>query len=211
MSDDWAGPIELATHAAALIEAIRTGRAVPAGRLFGLPELPGDDYWLDMAGATAVTGIPPKTITSWLARGRPAPATPSPRRNDSSTGCTGAERRSRRGRPERKPQPVREHRPDQVSPQLRGTYRTHSGLAGRTPLCHPSSCTSTHGLARRSAQLSGGPPRARGHVLCLAIECPCEFPRYFGIDTAPAGYRRARSAAYGRSSALMARRSSMAL
>ncbi len=72
MSDDWTEPIELATHATALIEAIRTGRAVPAGRLFGLPELPGDDYWLDMAGATAVTGIPPKTITSWLARGRPA-------------------------------------------------------------------------------------------------------------------------------------------
>ena len=77
MSDDWTEPIELATHATALIEAIRTGRAVPAGRLFGLPELPGDDYWLDMAGATAVTGIPPKTITSWLARGR-RPATPSP-------------------------------------------------------------------------------------------------------------------------------------
>ena len=71
MSDDWTGPIELATHATALIEAIRTGRTVPAGRLFGLPELPGDDYWLDIAGATAVTGIPPKTITSWLARGRP--------------------------------------------------------------------------------------------------------------------------------------------
>ena len=116
MSDDWAGPIELATHAAALIEAIRTGRAVPAGRLFGLPELPGDDYWLDMAGATAVTGIPPKTITSWLARGR-RPATPSPRRNDSSTGCTGAERRSRRGRRERKPQPA------PISPTRSGSFR----------------------------------------------------------------------------------------
>jgi hypothetical protein len=65
------GHMELATHATALAEAIRTGRAVPAGRLFGLPELPGDDYWLDMAGATAFTGIPPKTITSWLARGGP--------------------------------------------------------------------------------------------------------------------------------------------
>ena len=54
MSNDWTEPIELATHAIALIEAIRTGRAVPTGRLFGLPELPGDDYWLDMAGATAV-------------------------------------------------------------------------------------------------------------------------------------------------------------
>jgi hypothetical protein len=71
MSDDWTGPIELAAHAAALIEAIRNGRVVAAGRLFGLPELPGDDYWLDMAGATAVTGVRPKTITSWLARGGP--------------------------------------------------------------------------------------------------------------------------------------------
>jgi hypothetical protein len=44
---------------------------VPAGRLFGLPELPGHDYWVDMAGATALTGIPPKTISSWLARGGP--------------------------------------------------------------------------------------------------------------------------------------------
>jgi hypothetical protein len=34
--------------------------------------LPGNDYWLDMAGATALTGIAPKTISSWLARGGPA-------------------------------------------------------------------------------------------------------------------------------------------
>ena len=71
MRDDRTGPIELAAHATALTEAIRAGTALPAGRLLGLPELPGDDYWLDMAGATAVTGVPPKTITSWLARGRP--------------------------------------------------------------------------------------------------------------------------------------------
>ncbi len=71
MSDTRAGSIELAAHATALAEAIRTGKAVPAGRLLGLPELPGDDYWLDMAGATAVTGVPPKTITGWLARGGP--------------------------------------------------------------------------------------------------------------------------------------------
>ena len=81
MSDGWTGPVELAAHAAALAEAIRVGGAVPAGRLFGLPELPGDDYWLDIAGATAVTGVPPKTITSWLARGGPVRNPfPSPRR-----------------------------------------------------------------------------------------------------------------------------------
>ena len=71
MSDIGIGSIELEAHAAALGEAIRGGRAVPAGRLFGLPELPDDDYWLDMAGATAITGTPPKTITCWLARGGP--------------------------------------------------------------------------------------------------------------------------------------------
>jgi hypothetical protein len=71
MSDAGTGPVELAAHATALAEAIHNGKAVPAGRLLGLPELPGDDYWLDMAGATALTGIPPKTITSWLTRGGP--------------------------------------------------------------------------------------------------------------------------------------------
>ena len=71
MNAPGTGHIELAAHAAALAEAIRTGGVVPAGRLFGLPELPGDDYWLDIAGATALTGIPPKTVTSWLSRGGP--------------------------------------------------------------------------------------------------------------------------------------------
>jgi hypothetical protein len=72
MSNSASRRIELAAHARALADDIRAGRAVPAGRLFGLPELPGDDYWLDMAGTTALTGIPPKTITGWLARGGPA-------------------------------------------------------------------------------------------------------------------------------------------
>jgi len=71
MSNARAGRIELAAHASALAEAVRAGRTVAAGRLLGLPELPGDDYWVDMAGTTALTGIPPKTITSWLARGGP--------------------------------------------------------------------------------------------------------------------------------------------
>jgi len=71
MSDPGAHRIELAAHARGLAEAVRAGKAVPAGRLFGLPELPGDDYWLDMAGTTALTGIPPKTITGWLARAGP--------------------------------------------------------------------------------------------------------------------------------------------
>lgn len=81
MGEDWTRPAELAARATVLTDAIRSGRAVPAGRLFGLPELPGDDYWLDMAGTTAITGIPPNTITSWLARGGPTRNPfPAPRR-----------------------------------------------------------------------------------------------------------------------------------
>lgn len=61
----------LAAHAAALARAVQSSRLVPTGRLYGLPELPDDDYWLDMAGAIALTGVRPKTITAWLARGGP--------------------------------------------------------------------------------------------------------------------------------------------
>ena len=133
MNDAGTGPIELATHATALAEAIRTGRAVPAGRLFGLPELPGDDYWLDMAGATASTGIPPKTITGWLAGWLAAArsATPSRLRNDFSTGCTGPRRRSHRGVPENKPQPGSAQRPDHTGHRLRRRSSWTANCAGR--------------------------------------------------------------------------------
>ena len=63
--------VGLAARARALTEALRTATAPPAGRLLGLPELPDNDYWLDTAGVTALTGIRPKTISSWLARGGP--------------------------------------------------------------------------------------------------------------------------------------------
>jgi hypothetical protein len=71
MSEPGRGRIELAAHAAALAEAVRAGAAVPAGRLFGLPELSADDYWVDIAGASVLTGLPPKTITCWLTRSGP--------------------------------------------------------------------------------------------------------------------------------------------
>jgi hypothetical protein len=53
-----------------LRQAREAGQTPPAGRLLGLPELAGD-VWVDIAGATAVTGLPQRTITSWLARGGP--------------------------------------------------------------------------------------------------------------------------------------------
>ena len=75
-------PVPLAAHLMALAEAVNTGRPVPTGRLFGLPELPDNDYWVDIAGAAAVTGVPPNTITSWLARGGPTRNPfPAPRRH----------------------------------------------------------------------------------------------------------------------------------
>jgi hypothetical protein len=75
-------PVRLAAQRSALAGAVSGGRPVPAGRLFGLPELPGDDYWVDIAGASALTGFPPKTITSWLTRGAPKRNPfPAPRRH----------------------------------------------------------------------------------------------------------------------------------
>jgi len=73
--------VGLTEHLDALSHAICCGQPVPAGRLFGLPELAEDDCWLDIAGAAALTGVPPRTITSWLNRGGPARNPfPAPRR-----------------------------------------------------------------------------------------------------------------------------------
>lgn len=78
---NYGQPVELADHVSFLAEAAEAGTTVPVGRLFGLPELPDDGCWLDMAGAAALTRVPPKTITSWLARGGPMRNPfPAPRR-----------------------------------------------------------------------------------------------------------------------------------
>lgn len=63
--------VDLGEHAEQLRQARAEGRTPPAGRLLGLPELPGDDVWVDMAGASAITGVAPRTITGWLSRGQP--------------------------------------------------------------------------------------------------------------------------------------------
>lgn len=67
--------VDLASHrgdlAAALAAAGGDLDRLPAGRLLGLPELPAGDVWVDMAGASALAGVPEKTITSWLSRGAP--------------------------------------------------------------------------------------------------------------------------------------------
>ncbi len=76
MSDEYApvGRPETANLAEvnrALRRALDSGATVPAGRLWGLPEPPDGDCWVDMAGAAALAGTEPKTITSWIARGGP--------------------------------------------------------------------------------------------------------------------------------------------
>jgi predicted DNA-binding transcriptional regulator AlpA len=81
MKDRGADPVQLAEHLIVLAEAVNSDQRVPAGRLLGLPELPDDDYWVDIAGAAAIVGVRPNTITSWLVRGRPARNPfPQPRR-----------------------------------------------------------------------------------------------------------------------------------
>lgn len=73
--------VDLAEHAQQLAQARAAGTAAAAGRLLGLPELPGGDVWADIAGAAAVTGIAPKTISGWLTRGGPKSAPfPAPHR-----------------------------------------------------------------------------------------------------------------------------------
>lgn len=109
MTSDDVGPVKLADHRSALLEAANTGLPVPAGRLYGLPELADGGCWVDMAGASALAGIPPKTITSWLARGGPVRNPfPVPRRflyrlfwpRDAIDAWTGRERDNRPGSPD---------------------------------------------------------------------------------------------------------------
>ena len=66
---DHAEETDMAEHLEALRHALEAGQA-GAGRLLGLPELDGD-VWLDMAGAAAVSGCQPRTITAWLTRRGP--------------------------------------------------------------------------------------------------------------------------------------------
>ncbi|MEO3892172.1 hypothetical protein [Nonomuraea sp. B5E05] len=62
--------VDLHEHLAALRQALDRGERPPAGALLGLPPL-DNDVWVDIAGAAAVAGVAPKTITGWLSRGQP--------------------------------------------------------------------------------------------------------------------------------------------
>jgi hypothetical protein len=81
----WSGVTSEPVALEAQLEFIRSllaeGRRPPAGQLLGLPELEGD-VWADIAGAAAITGAPPRTITGWLNRHGPKRCPfPEPRRS----------------------------------------------------------------------------------------------------------------------------------
>lgn len=81
LSSDRPEHAELAVRLAALTQAVDAADAVPEGKLFGLEELPDGDCWVDIAGASVLTGIKPTTITSWRTRGGPIRNPfPTPRR-----------------------------------------------------------------------------------------------------------------------------------
>jgi hypothetical protein len=74
------GPVGLDAQAESLRAMLAEGQRPPAGQLLGLPELDGD-VWADIAGAAAITGAPPRTITGWLNRRGPKRCPfPEPRR-----------------------------------------------------------------------------------------------------------------------------------
>ena len=82
MEDRRLEAVHLAAQIAALADALSAGDPIPTGRLLGLPELPDNDYWLDIAGAAAIAGVSPNTITCWLTRGGPRRNPfPQPRRH----------------------------------------------------------------------------------------------------------------------------------
>jgi hypothetical protein len=82
MQDRTPEEVHLAAHISALADALSADHPIPMGRLLGLPELPNNDYWVDIAGAAAITRVPPRTITGWLSRGGPRHNPfPTPRRH----------------------------------------------------------------------------------------------------------------------------------
>ncbi|WP_194829249.1 hypothetical protein [Nocardia sp. XZ_19_231] len=73
--------LDLADRSAQIRQARASGEKPPAGRLLGLPELPDGDVWVDIAGVEAITEIPSRTVSGWMARGGPKKAPfPAPHR-----------------------------------------------------------------------------------------------------------------------------------
>lgn len=76
-----AGPAGLKGQIESIRAVLARDERPPAGALLGLPELDGD-MWADIAGAAAITGMQPHTITGWLNRRGPSRCPfPEPRRS----------------------------------------------------------------------------------------------------------------------------------
>ncbi len=69
-STDHVEEVGLYGQLADIRQALAAGQKPADGALLGLPELDGD-VWADIAGAAAISGAAPKTITGWLSRGGP--------------------------------------------------------------------------------------------------------------------------------------------
>ena len=73
--------VDLDAQVESIRAALAAGQRSPAGQLLGLPELDGD-VWADIAGAVAITGAQPRTISGWLSRKGPRRCPfPEPRRS----------------------------------------------------------------------------------------------------------------------------------
>lgn len=73
--------VDLDAQVESIRAALAAGQHSPAGQLLGLPELDGD-VWADIAGAVAITGAQPRTISGWLSRKGPRRCPfPEPRRS----------------------------------------------------------------------------------------------------------------------------------
>ncbi|RJQ70545.1 hypothetical protein D5S17_28875 [Pseudonocardiaceae bacterium YIM PH 21723] len=67
-----ASQAEQAVDLAAEWDRVQAGDQQPTGgRVWGLPELAEGELWVDIAGASVIAGIPSKSITAYLAQGRP--------------------------------------------------------------------------------------------------------------------------------------------
>ena len=123
MNSSRPDPVELAAHAFELAAAASASKAVPMGRLYGLAELPDNDYWVDMAGAAVLTGVRPKTITSWLTRGGPV-RNPFPLPPTAIPVVLAWERDCRHGRQENRSEPKGERQGS--DPELRRLHGIQS-------------------------------------------------------------------------------------
>ena len=179
MDNTGSGSIELQAHAAALGEAIRDGKAVPAGRPSACPNCP----------ATTTGSTWPARPPLQVSLRRPSPAgwpaaapsaTLSLSRVGSSTGCTGEGQRSRHGRTKKRPRQLGGRRPAQAASwdgrcvdqharvhSTRFSIRSSHPISGQQPVLCTDLCTRRH----ETGTNRGDPVRSqrRRQGVCAAL------------------------------------------